>query len=68
MHVLRMCFIMKIEKGDVFMALFETIPYEVIKKDGSIEIRSYHDVLLASTTSKMNTRYDSGFMNFYIFI
>ena len=31
------------------MSLYETIPYEVLKKEGNIEIRKYDNVLLAST-------------------
>jgi len=50
------------------MSLFETIPYKVISKDKNIEIREYNDVLLASTKTLVNKRYDSGFVNVFNFI
>lgn len=50
------------------MALFETIPYNVIKKDNNIEIREYSDVLLASTKSSPSPRLDSGFQGVFNYI
>ncbi len=50
------------------MPLFETIPYEVVYKTKRIEIRSYENILLAQTTSHMNQRLDSGFMNVFNYI
>lgn len=50
------------------MSLYETIPYEVLKKEGNIEIRKYDNVLLASTKSQMNQKYDSGFSNAFRYI
>lgn len=50
------------------MALFETIPYQVIRRDGKIEIRQYHDFLLASTKTSMNSTMDSGFNNVFDYI
>lgn len=50
------------------MALYETIPYKVIKKDGNIELREYDVVLLASTKSTPNNRQDSGFQNVFNYI
>lgn len=50
------------------MALFETLKYRVVKKDKSIEIREYQDFLLASTTSPINQRQDSGFMAVFDYI
>lgn len=50
------------------MALFETLKYCVVKKDKSIEIREYQDFLLASTTSPINQRQDSGFMAVFDYI
>ncbi len=50
------------------MALFETIKYRLIKKDGRIEIRQYGDILLASTTSHINGNRDSGFNDVFDYI
>jgi hypothetical protein len=50
------------------MALFETIKYKVIKKDKSIEIREYEDILLASTKTNLNENQDSGFSNVFNYI
>ncbi|QMS85151.1 SOUL family heme-binding protein [Candidatus Xianfuyuplasma coldseepsis] len=50
------------------MALYETIPYNVIRKDGPIEIREYNDYLLASTKTQLNNRMDSGFNNVFNYI
>jgi len=55
------------ERGEM-MSLYETIPYEVIKKEGNIEIRKYDNVLLASTKSQTNQKYDSGFSNVFRYI
>ncbi len=50
------------------MAIFESIPYDVVKKIRRIEIRNYHDFLLASTKTTPNRRSDSGFMNVFRYI
>lgn len=50
------------------MPLFETIPYEVIEKEKNIEIRLYHNVLLASTKTPKNKYLDSGFNNVFNYI
>lgn len=50
------------------MALFETIPYKVIQREGQIEIRAYDDFLLASTKTKMNAKMDSGFNPVFAYI
>jgi hypothetical protein len=50
------------------MGLYETIQYNVIKKDGKKEIREYDDILLASTKTAMNASNDSGFSNIFSYI
>lgn len=35
---------------------YESAPYEVIEKDGDLEIREYPDLMLASTSSKMDAQ------------
>ncbi|MDA3931231.1 MAG: heme-binding protein [Tenericutes bacterium] len=50
------------------MALFESIKYKVIKKDGHIEIRQYDDIYLASTKTSLNQSKDSGFSNVFRYI
>lgn len=50
------------------MALFETIPYQVIRREGKIDIRQYDDFLLASTKTSMNATMDSGFNNVFDYI
>lgn len=50
------------------MALFETIKYEIIKKDGNIQIRKYDDVLLASTRTDKTPSLDSGFNQVFQYI
>jgi hypothetical protein len=50
------------------MSLFESMPYEVEKKEKNIEIRHYKNVLLASTSTQMNERLDSGFSNVFRYI
>lgn len=50
------------------MGLYETLPYELVKKDGAFEIRKYNDFLLASTKTVINQRYDSGFSNVFNYI
>lgn len=50
------------------MALFETIKYQLIKKDGHIEIRKYDNILLASTKSSLTETQDSGFSNVFRYI
>lgn len=46
----------------------ETIPYKVLHKDGSIEIREYKDILLASTKTNPNNYGESGFNNVFQYI
>lgn len=56
-------------EGEVLnMSLYETIPYQVIKKENKIEIRKYDNVLLASTKTYVNDRLDSGFSNVFRYI
>lgn len=50
------------------MGLIETLKYKVIKADGHIQIRSYDNILLASTKTKQNARQDSGFNNVFQYI
>ncbi|MCF7925785.1 MAG: heme-binding protein [Candidatus Izimaplasma sp.] len=50
------------------MGLFETLPYQRLKKEGKIEIRKYNDFLLASTKTKPNKHQDSGFSNVFDYI
>lgn len=50
------------------MSLYETIPYEVIKKEKQFEIRKYDNILLASTKTAINQRFDSGFSNVFKYI
>lgn len=50
------------------MSLYESMPYEVIKKEKNIEIRKYDNVLLASTNTQMNKRLDSGFSKVFRYI
>lgn len=50
------------------MSFYETIPYQVIKKENKIEIRKYDNVLLASTKTYANDRFDSGFSNVFRYI
>lgn len=50
------------------MALYETLPYNIIKDDGSIQIREYDNILLASTKTNPNAYNDSGFNNVFQYI
>lgn len=50
------------------MAFFETIDYEVVKKEGNIEIRKYDAFLLASTKTRKNPSRDTGFSNVFDYI
>lgn len=50
------------------MGLFETIQYQVIKKNNQIEIRQYDDYFLASTMTAVNSSLDSGFNNVFLYI
>jgi len=50
------------------MAFFVTIDYEVVKKEGNIEIRKYDAFLLASTKTRKNPSRDTGFSNVYGYI
>lgn len=50
------------------MGLYETLPYDVIKKTGNIELRQYNDFLLASTKTPQNRYSDSGFSNVFNYI
>jgi len=50
------------------MALFESIKYQVVEKNGKIEIRKYNDFFLASTKTLTNQALDSGFMNVFQYI
>jgi hypothetical protein len=50
------------------MGLYETIQYDLVKKEGKIEIRKYKDILLASTKTMMNSSRDSGFSHVFNYI
>ena len=50
------------------MSLYESLPYQTIKKDGIIEIRKYNDFLLASTKTKTDNSQSSGFSNVFRYI
>ncbi len=50
------------------MALFETIKYELINKEGHIEIRKYKNIFLASTKTIKTSSQDSGFNNVFQYI
>lgn len=50
------------------MALFETMKYELIQKDGRIEIRQYDDIYLASTKTSLNESRNSGFSSVFNYI
>lgn len=50
------------------MPLFETIPYEIVKKEKNIELRLYKNVLLASTKTPYNKYQDSGFNRIFNYI
>lgn len=50
------------------MALIETLPYEIIKEEGNIQVRAYNDFLLASTTTPQNQQQNSGFNNVFNYI
>ncbi len=50
------------------MALYETIKYRVVKKDGACEIREYENILLASTKTSFQESNDSGFSNVFRYI
>ena len=50
------------------MALYETIKYQVIQRDGACEIREYDNILLASTKTRINTSMDTGFGNVFRYI
>lgn len=56
------------ERKGVNMPMFETIKYELVKRDGPIELRRYNDILLASTKTNMNQSQDSGFSNVFGYI
>lgn len=48
---------------------YESAQYEVVEKDGNIEIRLYPDLLLASTESKVDSRgRDGSFMRLFGYI
>jgi len=50
------------------MALFETIPYLKIKKEGRMELRQYDKVMLASSISSMTPSQDAGFSDVFRYI
>lgn len=50
------------------MGLFESMPYDVVKKEGKIEIRRYGAMLLASTKSEPSPSRDSGFSQVFQYI
>jgi len=50
------------------MGLFESIPYDVVKKEGKIEIRRYDVILLASTKSEPTPSQTSGFSQVFQYI
>ena len=50
------------------MAFIETIQYQVVKKDGHIEIRDYGDILLASTKTPQISNQNSGFRPVFNYI
>lgn len=50
------------------LSLYETIKYKVVYKEEPCEIRSYGDILLASTKTRTNTSLDSGFSNVFSYI
>lgn len=50
------------------MGFFETLYYEIIKKEKNIEIRKYDNFSLATTITKMNRRYDNGFSKVFNYI
>lgn len=50
------------------MPRYETIEYELIKKEGPIEIRKYDAILLASAKSNLNPKMDSGFSKVFRYI
>ena len=49
------------------MSRYETIRYDVVKKDGSIELRTYDQILLASTKTYMHSD-ESGFGRVFRYI
>jgi hypothetical protein len=50
-------------------AAYESAPYKVVETDGSIEIREYPDLVLASTESKFEARGNDGsFMRLFGYI
>ncbi len=50
------------------MALFESIKYKIIEKNGQIEVRQYDDYFLASTKTRINSSLDTGFNNVFQYI
>ena len=50
------------------MALFETLRYDLISKEGKIEIRKYKDFLLAKTKTAEDSYQNSGFNNVFQYI
>ena len=50
------------------MALYETLPYQVLESFGTIELRQYDDHMLASTKTTINRKEDSGFNNVFNYI
>ena len=48
---------------------YESAPYEVLKKDGDIEVRRYPDLMLVATGSKMDSQGgDGSFMKLFRYI
>ena len=50
------------------MGFYETAKYQVIKKDGNIEIREYESFFIASTKTRIDNRQSSGFNNVFNYI
>ncbi len=50
------------------MGFFESIPYDVVKKEGKIEIRRYGTILLAATKSEPTPSQNSGFSPVFQYI
>ena len=50
------------------MPLFETLKYELLSRDGHIEIRKYNDFLLAKTKTDPDYYQNSGFNNVFQYI
>lgn len=50
------------------MALYETLKYRTLIKNGNIEIREYDDFMLASTKTQRDRTNSSGFSNVFNYI